>query len=74
MTLERCRALRRALRHELVPLRAFGRGQSIDQVAVQDRLLLADAEETERGLVAREQNTVEANPYQARLPLEEPAQ
>jgi hypothetical protein len=74
MALERCGTLP-ASRHEFLPLSALGRDYAIGQVGVQDGAPRADAEEAERGMVAREQYTVEAHPYQAgRLPLEEPTQ
>jgi hypothetical protein len=62
MPLDRCLAIRRASRHELGPLAAFGRDQSIEKVAVDDGGLLAGTEQIERGIVAREHNTVEAHP------------
>ena len=75
MALERCGAVRPASRREFLPLGALGRDNAIGQVGVQDGAPRADAEEAERGIVARQQYTVEAHPYQAgRLPLEEPTQ
>ena len=75
MALERCGATRPASRREFLPLGALGRDHAISQAGVQDGAQRADAEEAERGIVARQQYTVEAHPYQAgRLPLEQPAQ
>jgi hypothetical protein len=73
--LERCGAVRPDSDGECLPLGAFGRGDAIRQVGVQDGVERADAEEVERGIVAREQQTVQAYANQAgRLSLEQPAQ
>ena len=75
MALDRCGAIRPASRREFLPLGMLGRDNAISQVGVQGGAQRVDAEEAERGIIARQQYAVETHPYQAgRLPLEEPAQ